>query len=377
MSHGPEPGGTDLGKMRAATGGRIVDPLFDRSGSLPRAPRAHRAHCRRIARPRWRGVTSPSHLPVMPAEVVAALAPSDGDTVVDCTFGRGGHARRILERLGPGGRLLAMDRDPEAISAAAELATSERRLTVFHGCFDAIGRALESRRLPSRASGILFDLGVSSAQLDDPERGFSFRDDGPLDMRMDTSGGITAAEWINAATPAEIHAVIRRYGEERNARRIAAAIARAREQNPLTRTRQLAGVVVDSLPARDRHSRASGRRGGRSRHPATKTFQAIRIFINDELALLERALVDALECLAPGGRLVVISFHSLEDRIVKRFIRDRSRGPTLPRRLPLPVDSLPAPELVTVGRARRPAASEIEANPRARSAVLRAARRPE
>ena len=320
----------------------------------------------------------------MPVETISALDPGRGDVpgrggvFVDCTFGRGGHAQGILERLNPDGRLLVMDRDPEAIEVANALATREPRLCVFHGCFDAIAQALELHGLPP-VNGILFDLGVSSTQLDDPQRGFSFRNDGPLDMRMDPSRGVPAAQWLNRATVEQIRDVIRDFGEERHAGRIARAIVRARELAPLERTRQLADVVVAALPIAIRATRGTGRsarHGARARHPATKTFQAIRIFINDELALLERALSNALECLAPDGRLVVISFHSLEDRIVKRFMREQSRGPTLPRGLPITIDALPASRLVAVGRARHCQPAEMEANPRARSARLRVARRP-
>jgi 16S rRNA (cytosine1402-N4)-methyltransferase len=277
---------------------------------------------------------------------------------VDCTFGRGGHSGALLERVGPGGRVIGLDRDPEAAAAARRWAQADPRLIARTAAFSALAVEAEALGVAGAVDGVLFDLGVSSPQLDTPERGFSFLRDGPLDMRMDPTVGPSAAEWINAATQAEIARVLRDYGEEPGAGRIAAAIVRAR---PISTTRELAEAIERALP-----------RSGRDRHPATLTFQAIRIFLNRELEELESALPQSLEVLRPGGRLAVISFHSLEDRRVKRFIRDQTRGDPFPRDLPVAASAL-RPRLRPVGRAVHAGAAEVEANPRARSAVLRVA----
>lgn len=300
------------------------------------------------------------HVPVLANEVLRGLAVKPAGVYLDATFGRGGHSRMILAALGPAGRLLAMDRDPEAVQAARELAQTDARLTVEQDNFGQLRRIVEAQGVTVGLDGILFDLGVSSPQLDTPARGFSFQREGPLDMRMDPSTGETAADWLNRATEAEISHVLRSLGEEPAARRIARAICERRRQQPLGTTSDLADLVLSIVP----------RRG--PRHPATRVFQAIRIVINRELEALESALSQALEVLREGGRLCVISFHSLEDRIAKRFLRDHSRVD--PRLAALPVVPESArPRLKRVGGAIRAGAGEIAANPRARSAVLRVA----
>jgi 16S rRNA (cytosine1402-N4)-methyltransferase len=278
---------------------------------------------------------------------------------VDCTFGRGGHSRLILARLGRAGRLLALDRDPQAVAAGGDI--DDGRFRILHGRFGRLA-ALAAGAGVTAADGILLDLGMSSPQLDDPARGFSFRFDAPLDMRMDPGAGITAAEWLARAPEREIREVIRNYGEERFAKSIAAAIVAARARGPVSTTRELAALVAKAVPAR-----------GAQQDPATRTFQAIRIHLNQELEELSLALPQCMELLRPGGRLVVISFHSLEDRIVKRFLRDNARADRLPPRLPLRARELPRPPLRLIGRAVRPSAAEVAANPRARSAVMRIA----
>jgi 16S rRNA (cytosine1402-N4)-methyltransferase len=283
---------------------------------------------------------------------------SDG-CYVDCTFGRGGHSRQILARLGSAGRLIALDRDPHAVAAGGEI--EDRRFRIVHGRFSRLAELAERAGI-SRADGILLDLGVSSPQFDDPARGFSFRHDAPLDMRMDPGGGITASEWLMQAPEQEIREVIRNYGEERFAKQVAAAIVAARTRGPVATTRQLAALVAKAVVTREPQQ-----------DPATRTFQALRIHVNQELEELSLALPQCVELLKPAGRLVVISFHSLEDRIVKRFMRASARPDQLPRRLPLRARELPQPRLKLVGRAVRPSAVEVAANPRARSAVMRVA----
>jgi 16S rRNA (cytosine1402-N4)-methyltransferase len=278
---------------------------------------------------------------------------------VDCTFGRGGHSRLILARLGPGGRLLALDRDPQAVSVGGGI--DDGRFRILHGRFGRLA-VLAAGAGITAADGILLDLGMSSSQLDDPARGFSFRFDAPLDMRMDPGAGLTAAEWLARAPEREIREVIRNYGEERFAKSIAAAIVAGRARGPVSTTRQLAALVAKAVPAREPQQ-----------DPATRTFQAIRIHLNQELEELSLALPQCMELLRPGGRLVVISFHSLEDRIVKRFLRDNARADRLPPRLPLRAHELPRPPLKLIGRSARPSAAEVAANPRARSAVMRIA----
>jgi len=301
------------------------------------------------------------HKPVLLNEAVEALHIKADGTYVDATFGRGGHSREILARLGRTGKLIAIDRDPEAVASAASLADS--RLTVLQMAFGRIERVVAEANLAG-VDGVLLDLGVSSPQLDSAARGFSFRLDGPLDMRMDTGHGITAAEWLAQASEQEIGEVIRRHGEERFAKQIARAIVAARSSGPVDRTRQFAQIVAKAVPTREPHQ-----------DPATRTFQAIRIHINQELEELEIALPQCLQILNPGGRLVVISFHSLEDRIVKNFMRTQAQPGALPARLPVRAAELPKPHMKLVGKPIFPSDDEVTANPRARSAVMRVAER--
>jgi len=292
---------------------------------------------------------------------VSAWLTEPNGLYIDGTFGRGGHSRALLARLGAAGRLVGIDKDPQAVSEGRSLQAADPRFTMLQGSFAAMASLLGAQGIAEPVAGVLLDLGVSSPQLDQPDRGFSFLRDGPLDMRMDPERGVSAAAWLARVGEGELTDVLRRHGEERHARRIARAILRARQQQPLTRTGQLAEIVAEAHPAWEP-----------GRHPATRTFQAIRIHINDELQDLERGLAAALDALRPGGRLVVISFHSLEDRIVKRFIRDQARGPQLPSYLPVPAEQQQG-RLRALGRAQRPEAAEVAANPRARSAVLRVA----
>jgi len=305
-------------------------------------------------------VSADAHLSVLLRPAVDALAigsRADG-TFVDATFGRGGHSRLILEQLGPRGRLIAIDRDPEAVAAAREIRDS--RLTPVHARFGELQATLAAL-CSGGVDGVLFDLGVSSPQLDDPQRGFSFRFDAPLDMRMDPTQGVSAARWLEQSEEAEIRRVLSNYGEERFAKQIAKAIVAARRRGPVRRTGELAALVAAAVRTREP-----------GQDPATRTFQALRIHLNQELEELSLALPQALAALKPSGRLIVISFHSLEDRIVKNFMRGAAR-PTLPERLPLKARELPAPRLRIIGRPARPDAEEVKANPRARSAVLRVA----
>ena len=300
---------------------------------------------------------NPSHLPVMWTQVMDGLRVLRDGRYLDGTFGRGGHARGVLERLGPEGRLLLMDKDPEAIASAAELFGGDPRVAVRRGSFAMLADWNET---DAGLDGVLFDLGVSSPQLDVAERGFSFKNDGPLDMRMDPEGGESAADWLARADATEIADVLWLYGEEKLSRKIAAAIVMDRETTPFTRTAQLAELIA----------RIVGR-GDSKIHPATRSFQAIRIFINRELEDLERGLAAAHERLKPGGRLVVISFHSLEDRIVKRFIAGHAKAPPGNRRMPAPEHF--SPSLREIGGAQRADDAETALNPRSRSAVLRVA----
>jgi 16S rRNA (cytosine1402-N4)-methyltransferase len=301
-----------------------------------------------------------THRPVLAAEAIEALAIRPGGTYVDGTFGRGGHSRLILERLGAGGRLIALDRDPDAVAAARGIA--DARFSITHAPFSALAQALDAQGV-ARAQGMLFDLGVSSPQLDDPARGFSFRADGPLDMRMDPSQGLSAADWLAQAGESQLREAIGGYGEERFAKQIAAALVAARRDAPIRTTRQLADLVGAAVRTREP-----------GQDPATRTFQALRILVNRELAEVSLMLPQAIERLAAGGRLAVIAFHSLEDRIVKRFMQACAR-PALPRDLPLRASELPQALLRIVGKPVRPARAETAANPRARSAVLRVAER--
>jgi 16S rRNA (cytosine1402-N4)-methyltransferase len=301
-----------------------------------------------------------AHSAVLLDEAVDALAVRPHGAYVDATFGRGGHTRAVLDRLGEDGRVLALDRDPEAMDVAA--AMSDPRLTARRAPFSRLAEEANACGFEA-VQGVLFDLGVSSPQLDDPRRGFSFRHDAPLDMRMDPAAGESAAEWLDAASEDEITEVIRTYGEERFARAIAKAVVAARSRQPIRTTGELAAIVASAVRTRER-----------GQDPATRTFQALRIHINQELEELALALPQAVALLADGGRLAVISFHSLEDRIVKRFIRERAHPEAeTPRELPLRAAELPQPELRVVGKPRRASEREVRANPRARSAILRVA----
>ena len=300
-----------------------------------------------------------AHLPVMVAEAVDGLRVLPGGTYLDGTFGRGGHAREVLERLGPGGRLLLMDKDPEAIEVAMRAFGADARVAIRRGSFADLARWEAVR---DGLDGVLLDLGVSSPQLDVAERGFSFGKDGPLDMRMDPDAGESAAQWLARADEREIADVLWTLGEERHSRRIARAIVARRAERPFERTADLAALVASVAP-----------RGEGRIHPATRTFQAIRIHVNRELDDLHAGLAAAHEALRPGGRLVVISFHSLEDRIAKQFIARHAKAPPASRRMPV-VEAF-TPTLRTVGGAVKAGDAELAANPRARSAVLRIAER--
>src|SRR5579871_570609 len=304
---------------------------------------------------------TPLHQPVMVEETLESLAVRPDGCYVDATYGRGGHSRAILEALGPHGRVLALDRDPAAIAAAQSL--RDDRFAAVHSSFDRLEAVLGAVGW-SAADGVLFDLGVSSPQLDDPARGFSFRTDAPLDMRMDPTAGLAAAEWLASAGEEELREVIATYGEERFARAVAKQIVAARARAPIATTRQLAAIVASAVRTREP-----------GQDPATRTFQAIRIHINQELAQLSIALPQAAALLRPGGRLVAISFHSLEDRLVKRFLQAEARPAAALPRLPLREHELPQPRLRLLGRARHASPAEVLRNPRARSAVLRAAER--
>jgi 16S rRNA (cytosine1402-N4)-methyltransferase len=305
-------------------------------------------------------VNSDSHKTVLLREAVDALEIESNGIYVDGTFGRGGHTREMLSRLGQEGRVIALDRDPQAFAVGAQL--PDRRLTMQQARFSELLDVLGALGV-EKVNGVLLDLGVSSPQLDEAKRGFSFRQDGPLDMRMDPQSGQSAAEWLMNASGKEIGEVIKVYGEERFAKQVARAIVAARSEQPLERTRQLAEIVAKAIPTREPRQ-----------DPATRTFQALRIFLNQELEELEMTLPQCVACLKPEGRLVVISFHSLEDRITKRFMRAQSQ-PAVPARLPLRESELPRTPLRLVGKAKRASDSEVAENPRARSAIMRVAER--
>lgn len=304
------------------------------------------------------------HKTVLLDEAVNGLNLRSNGIYIDGTFGRGGHSRLILSQLGPEGRLLAIDRDPQAIAAAAEI--TDPRFSIIHGPFSDMATYVCELGLEGQINGVLLDLGVSSPQLDDAERGFSFMRDGPLDMRMDPTRGLSAAEWLMKAEEEDIAWVLKTFGEERFAKRIARAIVERNRLEPMTRTHELATLIANASPFREKH-----------KHPATRSFQAIRIYINSELEEIERALNGALEILSPEGRLSIISFHSLEDRIVKQFIRHHSRGPQVPAGIPLTEAQLRSQggrKLKALGK-MKPSSDEVSANPRARSSVLRFAER--
>jgi 16S rRNA (cytosine1402-N4)-methyltransferase len=303
------------------------------------------------------------HTPVLAAEALAGLALEAGGYYVDATFGRGGHTALILQALGPEGRVLALDRDPEAIAAGRHRFADEVRLTLVHASFADLAALVPAHAHQHPCRGVLFDLGVSSPQLEDPGRGFSFRADGPLDMRMDPTRGEPVSGWLARARLDEIRQVIATYGEERFARRVAQAIVARRGTRPLESTAELAAVVAGAVRTREP-----------GKHPATRTFQALRMLVNDELGQLERGLAAALEVLSPGARLAVISFHSLEDRVVKRFMQRESQvDPALGDLPVIPAEA--RPRLKLIGRKQRPGAAELARNPRARSALLRVAER--
>lgn len=303
------------------------------------------------------------HITVLLNEAVDALAVREDGIYVDGTFGRGGHSRLILSRLGSQGRLIVFDKDPQAIEAAQKLAEQDGRVTVVHDGFSSFQTTLDKLGI-EEIDGALFDLGISSPQIDDGARGFSFRFDAPLDMRMDPTRGMSAAEWIATASEQDLHEVIKNYGEERFSRQIARAIVAQRTESPIDTTRKLAQLVAQNVRTRER-----------GQDPATRTFQAVRIFINRELEEVEAVLPQVMGRLKQGGRLAVIAFHSLEDRIVKQFVKKYSQHPPLPRWAAVKEADLPLPPLRAVGKAIKPGVEETASNPRARSAVLRVAER--
>ena len=303
------------------------------------------------------------HITVLLNEAVDALAVREDGIYVDGTFGRGGHSRLILSRLGSQGRLIVFDKDPQAIEAAQKLAEKDGRVTVVHDGFSSFQTTLDKLGI-EEIDGALFDLGISSPQIDDGARGFSFRFDAPLDMRMDPTRGMSAAEWIATASEQNLHEVIKNYGEERFSRQIARAIVAQRTESPIDTTRKLAQLVAQNVRTRER-----------GQDPATRTFQAVRIFINRELEEVEAVLPQVMRRLKQGGRLAVIAFHSLEDRIVKQFVKKYSQHPPLPRWAAVKEADLPLPPLKAVGKAIKPGVEETASNPRARSAVLRVAER--
>ncbi len=305
------------------------------------------------------------HLPVLFNEVLRELSIKPGGIYIDCTFGRGGHSAGILEQLGDRGQLLALDRDFDAIqSEYAQGLLKDNRFQLEHCRFSQLQALVERRGWLGKVDGVLMDFGVSSPQLDNAERGFSFMQDGPLDMRMDCSSGVSAADWLAAVSEQDLVQVLFDYGEERFARRIAHAVVTQRQERPLQTTKQFADLVTEAIPFKEKH-----------KHPATRSFQAIRIAVNNELDEIKIVLQQAVNVLASGGRMTVISFHSLEDRIVKRFIRDESRGKYNPVKLPMQPDELAAIRLTKCGKAIKASAEELVRNPRARSAVLRVAER--
>ena len=303
------------------------------------------------------------HITVLLNEAVDALAVKPDGVYVDATFGRGGHSRLILSKLGENGRLVVFDKDPQAIVVAQALANQDKRVRVVHDGFATFAAALTALDV-DKIDGALFDLGISSPQIDEAARGFSFRFDAPLDMRMDTTRGMSAAEWLAMASEQEIHEVIKNYGEERFSRQIARAIVAQREVEPIATTRQLAQLVAQNVYTRER-----------GQDPATRTFQAIRIFINRELEEVTEVLPQVVSRLNEGGRLAVIAFHSLEDRIVKQFMKQHATHAPLPKWAAIREVDLPQPPLRLIGKAQKASATEVAANPRARSAVLRVAER--
>jgi 16S rRNA (cytosine1402-N4)-methyltransferase len=304
-----------------------------------------------------------AHTPVLLEEVLAALEIGTGGCYLDATFGRGGHTAAMLERVGQEGRVIAIDRDPHAIRAARERFGSDALLTLVNSPFSQLASVVSEMGLDGELDGVLLDLGVSSPQLDDAARGFSFAQEGPLDMRMNNSEGMTAADFIARAPEAEIARVIREFGEERFAKRIASAIVEQRQQRPITRTTQLAEIVAAAVRTREP-----------GKHPATRTFQALRMHVNRELEEIDTALAGTLSALKPGGRVAVISFHSLEDTLVKRFMQRHSQEDPVFAGLP-EVPAHARPKLRRIGKAIHPSEAEVKRNPRARSAIMRVAER--
>lgn len=307
---------------------------------------------------------SNEHKPVLLDECLCGLSIKPGGIYIDGTFGRGGHSQAILEQLDEDGRLIAIDKDSDAVAFAKEQFQEESRFCIYHGSFDDVTDFAIDADVVGKVDGILLDLGVSSPQLDNPDRGFSFIKDGPLDMRMDTTQGQSASQWINQAEEADIATVLKEYGEERFAKRIARAICEHRQKEPFKRTLELAEVIAKANPKWEKH-----------KHPATRAFQAIRIFINRELDSLERFLSNVLSLLAPGGRLAIISFHSLEDRMVKVFMRRQAKGEAMPRKLPIRDLEMKGRTFKLIGKAIKPNEHEVKENVRARSAVLRVGER--
>ena len=299
------------------------------------------------------------HRPVLLSETVEALAVKPGGFYLDGTFGRGGHAAEILKQLGDNGRLLAMDQDPQAIEVAEQKFADDTRFEIVQKNFESMEEVVLSRGMMQKVDGVLLDIGVSSPQLDDASRGFSFIRPGPLDMRMNPLAGQSAAEWLAIVEEYDLTTVLMHFGEEKFARRIASAIVETRKETPINDTVQLANIIEAAIPVKSKN-----------KHPATKSFQAIRIYINRELEVLEQALRGGLNVLAVGGRLAVISFHSLEDRMVKRFFREMSRGPQIPKDIPILAEDLKQPYKL-VGKAIKPGKHEVQENPRSRSSVLR------
>lgn len=315
------------------------------------------------------------HQTVLLHEAVDALSLKSSGVYVDATFGRGGHGLCILSRLDAAGKLIVFDRDPEAIKAARQLLGSDQRAIIVHAPFSLLKQEIERLGLYGKIDGIIFDLGVSSPQLDEAERGFSFQKDGPLDMRMDTSQGLTAAEWLAEVSEAELMQVLRRYGEERFAKRITTAIKALMAETPIETTLQLARVIEAAVPAKKKNQQRKKNPHQRFlRHPATRSFQAIRIAVNAELQELETVLPAAFEALKIAGRLVIISFHSLEDRLVKNYFRTEAKGDPYPINLPIAANLL-QPRLKLLGKPIRASKAELEANRRSRSAIMRAAQR--
>jgi len=306
-------------------------------------------------------VADSQHITVLLNEAVAALVTDTSGFYVDGTFGRGGHSALIMQQLSVDGRLLGIDKDLAAIATATALFADDARFSIAHGSFAELAQLVAERDMTGKVAGVLLDLGVSSPQLDEAERGFSFMQDGPLDMRMDQTRGQSAADWVNSASEDDIIWVFREYGEERFAKRMARAIIAERQKTPFTRTKHLAEVIKEANPAWEK-----------GKHPATRAFQAIRIQVNNELTDLDSVLEQALAVLAPGGRLVVISFHSLEDRAVKRFIRRQELGDPVPKGLPIRDDQLNK-RMRSLGKAIKASDEEVNANVRSRSAVMRVA----